>query len=141
MANRVILIGRMARDPEVRYVSEKAVCNFTLAVERPMKNAAGKHDADFIPCVAWGKIGELVGNYVHKGNKIYVEGRLQVRSYEDKENNKRYITEVNVASLEFLEKANTTQGAAEKNSTAGQPAGFGSMGEAIPESEFEGLVF
>lgn len=142
MANHVTLIGRMVRDPEVRYAGEKAVCNFTLAVERPQKNAQGKHDADFIPCVAWGKAGEIVGNYVQKGNKIFVEGRLQIRNYQDKTTGaNRFIAEVNVATVEFLEKANTTQGGANKNSAQGQAGGFSSMGEVIPNSEFEGLVF
>lgn len=141
MANHITLIGRMARDPEVRYLGEKVIANFTLAVERPTKNSAGKHDADFIPCLAWGKTAELIGNYVRKGNKIYVEGRLQVRNYDDKNGNKRYITEVNVSVFEFLEMSKGTQGDSQKNSTEGKPGGFNSMGSEVAEGEFEGLVF
>ena len=140
--NHIILTGRLARDPEVRYANEKALCNFTLAVEKPTRNSQGKHDADFIACVAWGKTAEVIGNYVRKGQKVLVEGRLQVRNYQDKNTGApRYITEVNVATVEFLEWSNATQGAAQKKSTQGQPVGFDSMGEAIPDGEFEGLVF
>lgn len=140
--NHIILTGRLARDPEVRYANEKALCNFTLAVEKPTKNSQGKREADFVACVAWGKTAEIIGNYVRKGQKVLVEGRLQVRNYQDKNTGtSRYITEVNVASIEFLEWANTTQGDTEKKSTQGKPAGFDGMGQTIPDSEFEGLVF
>lgn len=141
MANHVVLTGRLVKEPEVRYVTEKAVCNFVLAVERPVKAKDGRREADFIPCVAWGRLGEVIGNHVQKGHKIYVEGRIQVRTYEDKEGQKRYITEVNLSTMEFLEKTGTTYGGVEKNSTQAQPAGFGGMGTTVQDGEFEGLVF
>lgn len=105
--NKIILSGRLVRDPEVRITpSEKTVCTFTLAVERMFKNADGKHDADFINIVVWGKIAENSGNYLMKGSKALVEGRLQLRSYEAKDGSgRRYVTEVIAATVEFLERA------------------------------------
>lgn len=97
------MTGRIARDPEVRYTqSEKAVATFSLAVDRRFAQE-GQPTADFIPCVAWGKTAETIGQYCSKGKKIGVEGRMQVRSYEAKDGGKRYATEVIMDSFEFLE--------------------------------------
>ena len=75
--NKVILMGRLVRDPEVRYThTGKVVAQFTLAVDRPFTNQDGQREADFINCVLWGKPAELLGNGVHKGQKVLVEGRL-----------------------------------------------------------------
>lgn len=95
--NKVILKGRLARDPEMRYTTTgKAIVSFSLAV-----NGYGKDSkAEFIPCVAWERTAELIGNNCVKGTEALVEGRLQVRSY-DKNGEKRYVTEVIVTTLEF----------------------------------------
>ena len=100
--NTVILIGNHAKDPELRYTqSGKAVCNFSIAVNRGF----GKdNDADFIQCVAWEKTAEAIANYMEKGSKMAVQGRLQVSSYE-KDGQTRYKTEVVAQQVQFLGKA------------------------------------
>lgn len=103
--NKIILMGRLVRDPEVRITpSEKTVCTFTLAVNRRFKNAQGQNEADFINIVVWGKIAENCGNYLTKGQRALVEGRLQLRSYEAKDGSgRRYVTEVIAETVEFVE--------------------------------------
>jgi single-strand DNA-binding protein len=101
--NKVTLIGRLTRDPELRYTtSEKAVVSFTLAVDRFKKG-----EADFMDCIAWDKRAEVISQYFRKGNKIAVCGRIQVRGYEDKEGNKRRAFEVVVDEFEFMESKKT----------------------------------
>lgn len=104
--NKVILMGRLVRDPEVRVTpSEKTVCTFTLAVDRPFANqATGQREADFINIVVWGKAAELCGNSLTKGQRLLVDGRLQLRNYEAKDGTKRYVTEVIANSVEFVER-------------------------------------
>ena len=101
--NKAVLIGRLVRDPEVRYTqSGKAVASITLAVDRRNRKQAemsGQPTADFIPCVAWDKLAQVIG----KGRRIGVEGRMQVRSYDAQDGSKRYVTEVVVSELEFLD--------------------------------------
>ena len=102
--NTITLLGRLTKNPEARYTSTgKAVTLFTLAVNRPYTNTDGQREADFINCQAWGKTAEVVGNHVSKGDRLLVEGRLQIRSYTDKEGVKRYATEVVVNRVEFIE--------------------------------------
>lgn len=95
--NTVQLLGNLARDPEVRYTKTgKAVVQFTVATTNEYVNQATgevKEITAFINCVAWGKLGESVGS-LHKGSRCFVEGRLQTRSYETQEGQKRYVTEV-----------------------------------------------
>ena len=103
--NHVTLIGRLTKDPEVRYTqSGTPVGTFTLAVDRRVQKDKPK-EADFIPCVVWGKTAEVVGNWCKKGKQIAVEGRIQVRSYDAKDGSKRYVTEVIVSELELLGKS------------------------------------
>lgn len=106
--NRVVLIGRLVRDPELKYTpgTGTAVSTFTLAVDRRLPNKDGKREADFVPCVAWGKIGENVANYCSKGKMVGVSGRLQIRSYDGKDGVKRTIAEVIADEVQFLEKGN-----------------------------------
>lgn len=100
--NKIMLTGRMAKDPEVRYTdSGKVVATFSVAVDRPFSNEDGKREADFIPCVIWGKSAEFIGNNFKKGKWIELEGRLQIRSYE-KDGQKRYVTEVIVGQAGFV---------------------------------------
>ena len=101
--NHFVGIGRLVRDPEVRYTqSGKACVKFTLAIDR-RKSTDGKQQADFVPCVAWEKTAEIIGQYVTKGQKIAVEGRIQTRSYDANDGSKRYVTEVVVNSMEFCD--------------------------------------
>ena len=103
--NHISLLGRLTKDPEIKYTpTEKCVAQFTLAVDRPFKNADGTKEADFIPVVVWNKAAELVGNSCAKGHRLAVEGRLQIRSYQAKDGTKKYITEVIANSVEFIEK-------------------------------------
>lgn len=116
--NKVMLIGRLVADPEIRYTqSGKAAASYRLAVDRPFKQD-GQQEADFINCVAWGKTGEFAGNYLRKGTKIAVEGRIQTGSYE-KDGVKHYTTDIVVDRHEFCESRSSGQ-AATANSNAGQ---------------------
>jgi single-strand DNA-binding protein len=102
--NKVILVGRLAQDPEVRYTqSGKAVASFTLAVNR-FGGGQGQNNADFIPIVAWEKLAETCGNNLTKGQRVLVDGRLQIRSYEANDGQKRRVAEVVAQSIEFLER-------------------------------------
>ena len=104
MINSIILMGRLTRDPDIRYTqSQMPVAQYTLAVDRGYKNQDGKSTADFIPCVAWDKRADFARDYLHKGQLIAVEGRLQTRSWEDKQGNKRTAYEVIVNSHHFCE--------------------------------------
>ena len=100
--NKVLLTGRLTRDPELRYTSNnKAVCNFTIATNRPVVRD-GEKIADFINCIVWGKTAENLSKYQSKGSLVGIDGRLESRSYDDKDGNKRYVTEVQVEHIEFL---------------------------------------
>jgi single-strand DNA-binding protein len=106
MLNRVILIGRLTKDPELRYTpSSQAVATFTLAVDRGYQNQQGQKETDFINIVTWAKQAETVAQYVKKGRLVAVEGRIQTRNYENNEGKKVYVTEVVAESVKFLESA------------------------------------
>ena len=121
--NKAHLIGRLTRDPEVRYTSgdqPMAVANFTLAVDRRVaRNADGHTEADFIPVVAWEKKAEFAEKYLHKGSKVVVTGRIQTGSYTNKDGQKVYTTEVVVEECEFAESKNNsgTGGQTQQNQT------------------------
>lgn len=103
--NKAILMGNMTRDPEMRTTqSQVPVCTFTLAVERRFKDSSGQRQADFINCVAWRQQAEFVTKYFHKGSRMVVIGAIQTRTYNDKDGNKRYATEVVVDEIHFGEK-------------------------------------
>src|SRR5690625_1231591 len=102
--NRVVLAGRLTKDPEMRYTPNGvAVANFTVAVNRPFKNQQGEQEADFINCVAWRKQAENLANYMRKGNLVGVDGRVQTRSYDNQEGRRVYVTEILAESVYFLE--------------------------------------
>lgn len=101
--NKVILIGRLTKDPELKYTqSNTAVASFTLAVDRTYKNAQGERQADFIPVVTWRKTAELCVRYLSKGAQVGICGKLQTRSYEAQDGTKRNITEVIVEDIQFI---------------------------------------
>ena len=102
--NKVILAGRLVRDPEVRYTQTgKAVASFTLAVNRRFSRSADQQQtADFIPIVVWDKLAEVCGNNLVKGSQVLIEGRIQIRSYDAQDGSKRYDTEVIAQELEFM---------------------------------------
>lgn len=102
--NKVCLTGRLTTDLELRYTSSNtAYTRFTLAVNRNFTNEEGKRDADFISCVAWKEKAEMMCKYLHKGSFIAVEGRIQTGSYDDRDGNKRYMTDIIVEKITFLE--------------------------------------
>ncbi|WP_029421726.1 single-stranded DNA-binding protein [Alicyclobacillus macrosporangiidus] len=106
MLNRVILIGRLTADPELRYTnSGTAVATFTLAVDRPRPNQSGERETDFINIVVWQKLGELCAQYLHKGRMAAVDGRLQIRTYENRDGHKVRVAEVIAESVRFLDRA------------------------------------
>ena len=114
--NKVILMGRLTRDPEVRYTqgeNSMAIARYTLAVDRRFTrsrdNSGDQQTADFISCVAFGKSGEFVEKYCHKGTKLVVTGRIQTGSYTNKEGQKVYTTEVVAEDQEFAESKSASQ--------------------------------
>lgn len=113
--NKVVLMGRLTRDPEVRYSqgdSSMAIARYSIAVDRPTSRTAGgdQATADFINCVAFGRNGEFAEKYLHKGTKILVEGRIQTGSYTNKDGNKVYTTDIVVERHEFVESRNSEGG-------------------------------
>ncbi|EAH0474598.1 single-stranded DNA-binding protein [Listeria monocytogenes] len=117
MMNRVVLVGRLTKDPDLRYTpAGAAVATFTLAVNRPFKNTQGEQEADFINCVVWRKPAENVANFLKKGSMAGVDGRVQTRNYEDKDGKRVFVTEVVAESVQFLEpKNNNVEGATSNN--------------------------
>lgn len=145
--NKVILMGRLTRDPEVRYTqgdNASAVARFSLAVDRRFKKD-GEQTADFINCVAFGKTGEFIEKYGRKGTKFVVEGRIQTGSYTNKDGQKVYTTDVVVEQVEFAEsKAASGQNGNQSSSapTRPEPASADSNGFMnIPDSINEELPF
>lgn len=105
MINRTVLVGRLTKDPDLRYTSNgTAVANFTIAVNRPFKNKdTGESEADFINCVIWRKPAENLAEYMSKGSLIGVDGNIQTRNYEGNDGKTVYVTEVVAGSVQFLE--------------------------------------
>jgi single-strand DNA-binding protein len=122
--NKVILVGRLANDPEVRYTQNgKAVASFNLAVNRQGKDAP----ADFIHIVAWEKLAEICGNNLGKGRRVLVEGRLQIRTYDAQDGSKRRVAEIVAQNIEFLD---SKQSSGESHADA---SSFGN--DVFPEEE------
>ncbi|EUJ26339.1 single-stranded DNA-binding protein [Listeria cornellensis] len=104
MMNRVVLVGRLTKDPELRYTpAGVAVATFTLAVNRNFTNQAGEREADFINCVVWRKPAENVANFLKKGSLAGVDGKVQTRNYEGQDGKRVYVTEILAESVQFLE--------------------------------------
>lgn len=123
--NKIILLGRLTRDPDISTTpAGKIVTKFTLAVDR----FGASKETDFINIVAWERLGENCGNSLSKGNRCLVEGRLQIRSFEGKDGQKRWVTEVVAQTVEFLDKK-----AAQPPADA--PADASQFGKDIPEDE------
>lgn len=104
MLNKIVLMGRLVRDPELRYTqSQTPVASFSLACERDRKNQNGEKETDFIDCSAWRHTADFISKYITKGTLIVVEGRLQIRSFTDKNGNKRTTPEIVVDNAYFSE--------------------------------------
>lgn len=103
--NKIILVGRLVKDPELRHTEngDKVYTKFTIAVQRNFKLPDGMREADFIPIRVWGKKAEVIVKYMKKGSLITLSGRLKTGSYEDKEGNRKYVVEVIAEDFKFLE--------------------------------------
>ncbi|MCR5251961.1 MAG: single-stranded DNA-binding protein [Lachnospiraceae bacterium] len=150
--NKVILMGRLTRDPEIRYSNNSepplAIARFSLAVDRRFNrnNNGNEQTADFINCVAFGKLAEHAGKYYHKGLKIAASGRIQTGSYNDKETGKKvYTTEVVIEDAEFAESKNASSGNGFGDGGdagfQGAPAGAADDFMNIPEGIVEEMPF
>lgn len=121
--NKVILVGRLGADPEVRYTDKgTAVAKFNIATDETWKDKDGQKQSktEWHRCVAFGKLGEICGEYLSKGKQVYVEGKLQTRSWEDDSGEKRYATEVNISSMVMLDGKAKAEG--------GQDSGYAPSG-------------
>ncbi|MBO0430456.1 single-stranded DNA-binding protein [Vagococcus fluvialis] len=115
MINNVVLVGRLTRDPELRFTSNgSAVASFNLAVNRNFTNASGEREADFVNCVIWRKPAETLANYAKKGTLIGVVGRIQTRNYENQQGQKVFVTEVVCDNFQLLEKRDSSESQSNK---------------------------
>lgn len=133
--NKVILMGRLCADPEVRYAqnqNQTAVARYRLAVDRRFKRE-GDQTADFIPCVAFGKAAQFAEYYLHRGTKIIITGRIQTGSYTNKDGQKIYTTDVVVEDQEFAESKGASSGMTELAPQAADPDGFMNIPDDIGE--------
>lgn len=134
--NKIIIIGNLTRDPELRTTqSGIQVCSFAVAVQRRFADQSGQKVADFIPVVAWRQLGELCSKYLAKGRKVAVEGSLQVRSYDDKDGNKRTAFEIVADDVQFLTPKGDGEGPSsaprERKDSFGDVSGFTEMEDSV----------
>lgn len=109
--NRVMLIGRLTAKPELRYTASNVpFARFSLAVNRTFSNGNGERETDFLNIIVWRKQAENVCNYLNKGSLVSIEGRIQTGSYDDKDGNKRYTTDIVADSVQFLESKGQSNG-------------------------------
>jgi single-strand DNA-binding protein len=131
--NKVFLLGRLVRDPEIRTTqSGKMVTSFTLAVDR---FGGGKDSADFISIITWEKLAENCGNSLSKGQRALVEGRLQIRSFDGKDGQKRWVTEIIAQSVEFLDRRAAAAPAAAGESNVSHDAASQLGHDVAPDDE------
>lgn len=131
--NSVQLLGRLTRDPDVRYTDGgSTIARFSLAVDRRFKQEGGD-TADFINCIAFGKTAEFIERYIFKGTKIALNGRIQTGSYTNKDNVKVYTTDVVVENVEFAESKNNNSNAGSNVNTSAQNEDFMSIPDGIDE--------
>ena len=139
--NKVFLIGRLTRDPELRYTgSNLPVATFSLAVNRNYTTQSGEREADFINIVVWRKQAENVKNYLTQGSQVAIEGRIQTRSYDDNNGQKRYVTEVIADNVEFIgsrsssnNSNNTSAVATDQNNINNGPSPYDFGGSTEPK--------
>ena len=138
--NKVILMGRLAQDPEVRYSQNSAeplaIARYSLAVRRRFKRE-GEADTDFIPCVSFGRAGEFTEKYLKKGMMVTISGRMQVRSWEDQQGQKRWTTEVVIEEQDFAESksAYESRNATKQHSDGYNQDGFSAISESIDDDD------
>lgn len=135
--NKIILIGRLTKDPELRYTpSAVAVTQFTLAVDRPFKKEGAEREADFLPIIVWRAAAEACANHLKKGSLVAVEGRIQTRNYENNEGRRVYVTEVVAENVRFLSQPKNGGGPSYSDTTNGNDS-FYSDGQPIDISDDE----
>jgi single-strand DNA-binding protein len=135
--NKAMIIGNLGRDPEMRYTANgQAVTQFTVAVNRNYRDAAGewKEETEWFRVVCWGPLAERTAEYLRKGRKVYVEGRLQTRSWEGQDGQKRYTTELVANTVTGLDPRPREEGA--PDAAAPRPARGGGPGEPGPADDF-----
>ena len=126
--NKVFLIGRLTKNPELRYTSSNIACStFTLAVNRDFTNQNGEREADFINIQAWKKLAENCSKYLTKGSQVAIDGRIQTRSYDDQNGQKRYVTEVVAENVQFLDSKKDGQAIEVQNGTENTQNEFENM--------------
>lgn len=125
--NRVTIIGHLGRDPEIKSVNDTKVCTVSMATSEKFKNKQGKvvENTDWHALVFWGKGAENIAKYCTKGSQLAIEGKNKTRSYDDKDGNKKYVTEVLVTSFEFL-------GGGNKPAAGNKPPAPTEQPESIP---------
>ena len=145
--NKAMLIGRLGKDPELRYTkSGSAVANFTMATDETYKDSQGNRQerTEWHSIVAWGKLADFVQNYLKKGREVYVEGRIQTRDYTDKENVKRYKTEVVAQTIRFVgpkpDGAAAPRGSDEEGGGRSAPSRGGGGGQGGPPPRDEEFI-
>lgn len=137
MLNQITIMGRMVKDPELRHTtSGLAVASFTLAVDRDFKNDSGEKETDFIDCVAWRGTAEFVDKYFSKGSMAAVSGILQIRSYTDKDGNKRKAAEIVASNVYFADSKKTAQ-----NTTSAATDAFTGGSDIVPIDDTDDLPF
>lgn len=123
--NKVILVGNLGKDPELRYTpAGAAVATFTLATSERFKGRDGQmqEKTEWHNVVAWRQLAEICGKYLHKGRQIYIEGRITYRSYDDKDGNKRYITEIVADQMQMLGNRGEGEGSGRDSGRRSTPA-------------------
>ncbi|MFI3685202.1 single-stranded DNA-binding protein [Vagococcus fluvialis] len=131
MINNVVLVGRLTRDPELRFTSNgSAVASFNLAVNRNFTNASGEREADFVNCVIWRKPAETLANYAKKGTLIGVVGRIQTRNYENQQGQKVFVTEVVCDNFQLLERRDASESQSNNSSSNQESSSFNQNNQA-----------
>ena len=134
MINACVLVGRIANDPELRYApSGMGVVKFRVAVDRQRKSESGERQTDFLDIVAFGKTAEFVSQYLDKGSMVGIEGRIQSRTWETQEGQKRYSVEIAANSVQALESRQEAERRRAARSAGGPPQAAGNAGQAQPE--------
>ncbi|MEE4241921.1 MAG: single-stranded DNA-binding protein [Desulfopila sp.] len=149
--NKVILVGNLGKDPELRYTpSGTAVATFSLATTERYKDRDGQRQekTEWHNIVAWRQLAEICGKFLHKGKQVYIEGKIQTRSYDDRDGNKRYITEIVVDQMQMLGSKDDGQqggggygGQQDKGNSPSQRSGQQSSGGSSSRDDFEEPAF
>lgn len=139
--NKVLIIGNLTKDPEVRYTAGgDAVCNMTVATSEQWKDKNSgekKESAEFHRIVLWRRLGEIAGEYLKKGSKVYLEGKLQTRKWQDKSGNDRYTTEIVAHELQMLDSKGSGSGQGQSQGQQQKPAQRPAQAAAEPDFDDE----